>query len=112
MEGVCLIFDATYSCLVWLWEIEQKKKYPYYVAVGYGVGQAPRLLCDWVLFMYDFFSFYTFLLCRLCLSDVQSAGQTVTGLSLPQSIKQANAFTSDLEQAYNIMLLNVHIDYL
>ena len=87
-----------------------EKKYPYYVAVGYGVGQAPRLLCEWVLFMYDFFSFFTFLLCRLCLSDVQSAGQTVAGLSLPQSSRRMH--TSDLEQAYNITLLNVLIDYL
>lgn len=56
------------------------------------------------------FPFPHFLLCRLCLSDVQSAGQTVTGLSLPQSSRRMH--TSDFEQAYNITLLNVHIDYL
>lgn len=37
-----------------------RKKYPYYIAVGYGVGQAPRLLCEWVLFMYDSFLFLHF----------------------------------------------------
>jgi hypothetical protein len=44
------------------------------------------------------------------LSDVQSAGQMVTGFVIA-TVKQAND-ASDLEQAYNITLLNVHIDYL
>lgn len=43
-DGVHLIFHATLSCLVWLWEIE--KKYPYYIAVGYGVGEAPCSCAD------------------------------------------------------------------
>lgn len=60
--------------------------------------------------MYDSFFFILFLSCRLCLSDVQSAGQMVTGFVIA-TVKQAND-TSDLEQAYNITLLNVHIDYL
>jgi len=91
MEGVCLIFDATYSCLVWLWEIEQKK-YPYYIAVGYGVGQAPRLLCEWVLFMYDSFFFLHFLFIMPALfvrcSERRSDGYWV----VLATVKQANAY--------------------
>lgn len=37
-----------------------RKKYPYYIAVGCGVGQAPSSLVRMVYFMYDSFPFHIF----------------------------------------------------
>lgn len=68
-----------------------RKKYPYNVAVGYGVGQAPRLLCEWVLFMYDFFSFFhIFIMPALFVrcSERRSDGYRV----VIATVKQANAY--------------------
>jgi hypothetical protein len=105
------IFDATYSCLVWLWEIEQKKNTPITLLLVMELDKHLVFCAGGFYFMYDsFFFLVTFLLCRLCLSDIQSAGQMVTELSLPQSSRRMR--TSDFEQAYNSTLLNVHIDYL
>lgn len=108
MEGVCFIFDATYSCLVWLWEIEQKK-YPYYIAVGYGVGQAPRLLCEWVLFMYDsFFKFFYYAgsVCQMFRAQVRWL------LGCPCHSQAGECIPVILNKHNNITLLNVRIHYL
>jgi hypothetical protein len=39
---------------------EQRKKYPYYISVGYGVGQALRLFACAFYFMYDSFFLHFF----------------------------------------------------
>lgn len=85
-----------------------RKKIPLDIVVGYGVGTSTRLLCEWfiscmILFLLT--SLFTGSVCQMFRAQVK----LVTRLSLPPSSRR---YTPVIEQAYNITLLNVHIDYL